>query len=164
MLIALKELGFVELRGQEASARSRERLRGQLEHRREVAQKGTLFDRLGLHWLCTSREIESAWQRVSHELDELADREVGMVREAVDEAYQRLRGDNARRAYRLSLIERDVVISGAELLAVKAANALMKGRPRDAWEAYSKAAELIPNSGTFQEGMRKAAAAGGAPE
>lgn len=172
MLIALRELGFVELKGQEAAQRSRERLRGQVEHRREVAQKGTLFDRLGLHWLCTGREVEWAWRRVSGELEELRESckgtelesEVGLVREAVDEAYQRLRGDNARRAYRLSLIERDIVVSGAELLAVKAANALMKGRPKDAWEAYAKAAELIPNSTIFQEGMRKAAAAGGAPE
>lgn len=113
-LLALTDLGLVELRADETAEGAHARLRAVVEHRLALARAGTLLERLHLPVLCTAADVEVGWIRASDALahlerdcrgTELAPA-VAEIRAAIQEAYERLSQPDALRAYRLSLLTR----------------------------------------------------------
>lgn len=171
MIWCLDELGLLEFRGEEAAKRVQERIARNLLSKKAVVQKGTLFERLDLHWICTSREVEIAWRKADAEYPADNPDKYGpewreaclLIRKGIEEAYQRLKGDAARREYRLTVIERAMADQSAAMLAGKGDMAVVKGQAREAWDCFSKAVELVPNNPEYKAGLAKAEAAGGRP-
>ena len=170
MVYCLLQLGLLEFRDEEAAARGGGRLARDLLSRKMVAQKGTLFDRLEVHWICTGAEVEAAWRRLSAQFSvdepnrygEEWRETVELIARGLVEAYERLRTDTRRREYRAEVIERSMVEQSAMMLAGKGDMELLKSNNREAFECYAKAVELIPNSGEYTAGLQKARAAAGA--
>jgi hypothetical protein len=167
MVWCLDELGLLEFRKEEADKRGQDRVARILLSKKAVTQKGTMFDRLDLHWICTTAEVEAAWQRAELEFPAQNPAKYGeewratceFIRKGIEEAYQRLRNENTRREYRLTVIERAMADQSAQMLAGKGDMALVKDQWREAWDCFSKAVELAPTNATYKAGMAKAEAA-----
>ena len=171
MVWCLDELGLIEFRAQEAEKRGQDRVSRSLLSKKAVVQKGTLFERLDLHWICTAREVEIAWRRTEEEFPASNPDKYGpewrdtclLIRKGVEEAYQRLKGDAGRREYRSSVIEKAMIDQSAAMLAGKGDMAVIKAQAREAWDCFSKAVELNPGAPEYKSGLAKAEAAGGRP-
>ena len=164
MVWTLADLHLVEFRDEEALARGVERNQRVLEDRKRAVTRGTLFDALDLHWICTSDEVEAAWRKIDPEYGpesygrwgepnrKLVDELYGKLKEA----YERLRADGRRREYRAEVMERMQIDQSAEMLGKKGEMAFMKENAREAFDCYSKAVELVPNNGEYQAGLSRA--------
>lgn len=171
MVWCLDQLRLLDYRTEEAATRVEARVSRLLGSRKTTLEKGTLFDRLDLHWICTARDVEAAWRRLSAEFPpgeygrfgpEWA-ATVEAITRGLEEAYQKLRVDAARREYRATVIEKSMIDQSAQMLASKGEMAIMKQNWREAWECYSKAAELMPSVAEYRAGLQQASAQGGGP-
>lgn len=166
MIWTLADLHLVDFREEEAGSRGVERLARVLDDRRRAVTKGTLFEALDLHWICTSVEVEAAWKKLSAEYGPEGAAKWGVenrkavndVYEHLRQAYERLRQDKARRDYRASVMERSQIEQSAEMLAKKGDMAVMKENAREALDCFSKATELAPNVPEYQTGLTRARA------
>jgi hypothetical protein len=160
----LADLHLIEFREEEALDRGASRTARVLEDRKGAVQKGTLFESLDLHWICTPPEVEAAWRKMDAEFGPGSYLRWGEPnRKAVDElhaklksAYELLKNDLRRREYRAEVMERSQIEQSAEMLAKKGEMAFMKENPREAFDCFSKAVELVPNSGEYQAGLTRA--------
>lgn len=167
----LRELNLLEFRSDEATARVEARVAQALGSRRAIAQKGTLFERLDIHWICTTRDVEAAYRKLSAEFPARDYGRFGpewteaveLITRRIEEAYQQLRVDAERREYRRTVIERPMIEQSAQLLAAKGEMAVMKQNWPEAFECYSKAVELMPQVPEYRDGLQRATAAGGGP-
>lgn len=170
MIWCLLDLGLIEFREEEASARVNARIARDLLSRKATMQKGTLFDRLELHWICTTPDVEAAWERLRAEFGPQAVGRYGdewrptmeFISEKMREAYERLRVDSSRREYRDEVMERMMIEQSAIMLGQKGEMAFMKENLREALDCYTKATELLPKNAEYQEGLKRARG-GGAP-
>lgn len=166
MIWTLADLHLVEFREEEAGTRGVERLARVLDDRRRAVVKGTLFEALDLHWICTSPEVEASWKKLSAEYGPGSHARWGAENQKAVEglyenlraAYERLRDDKARREYRASVMERMQIEQSAEMLAKKGDMAVMKENVREALDCFSKACELVPNVPEYQAGLTRARA------
>ncbi len=164
MIWTLADLHLIEFRDEEAGSRGVERLARVLDDRRRAVTKGTLFEALDLHWICTSAEVEMAWRRLSKEYgpDSHARwgaenaKSIAQLYEKLEAAYNRLRVDARRREYRAEILEKMKIEQSAEMLAKKGEMAVMKESAREALECYVKACELMPNVAEYQAGLQQA--------
>ncbi len=164
MVWSLADLHLIEFRDAEAHGRGEERIRRVLEDRKRAVMRGTLFDALDLHWICTPPEVEAAWRKLSPEFapDSIA-RWGEANKQLVDDiygklksAYETLKVDNRRREYRAEILERMQIEQSAEMLGKKGDMAFMKENHREAFDCFSKALELIPNNAQYRDGYNKA--------
>lgn len=161
---SMQDLNLLELRAQSSGVRERERFERDLAARRAASKAKTLFERLDVHWICTTDEVEAAYKRLKDEWSpkrlEPYGAEHGPVLEeinaALDEAYGVLRSESKRREYRIGVIERTKIEQSAELLARQGEMAVMKASGRDALTCFSKAVELVPNNAEYREGLNRA--------
>ncbi len=166
MIWTLADLRLIEFRDEEADARGVQRLVRVLDDRRRAVTKGTLFEALDLHWICTAPDVEAAWKRLAPEYGPEGAAKWGAEnRKAVDGiyehlrgAYERLRQDKARRDYRASIMEKMQIEQSAEMLAKKGDMAVMKENARESLDCFSKACELAPNVPEYQAGLTRARA------
>jgi hypothetical protein len=167
VLWVLAELNLVDFREEGGQARASEDLRRDMEARYKQVTSGTMFDRLGLHWICTAAEVEAAWKRLDSEFrPEVAQKRWGQenaayaqeVYAAARAAYDALRNDAARRDYRVKLFDRTRLGQTADMLGKKGEMALMKGSQREALECFSKALELSPTDADLRTGYERARA------
>lgn len=169
MVWSLDQLRLLDYRVEEAVARGEARVSKLLGSRKTTLRKGTLFDRLDIHWICTSRDVEASWKRLSEEFPEgdygrfgpewAAD--VEAITRGLREAYEKLRDDHARREYRASIIERPMIDQSAQMLAGKGEMAVLKQNWREAYECYSKANELMPGVAEYRSALQVAISQGG---
>ncbi len=164
MVWALADLNLIEFREEEAAARIDERVSREVDGRMAALGKGTLFDMLDLHWICTGAEVEAAHKKLSDDFrpdrtarwGEKYTSKVVAIRESLERAYGELKPDTKRREYRASIVERSKIEQSAEMLCRKGELALMKETPAEAVDCYSKAAELLPQSAECREGLQRA--------
>ena len=71
-------------------------------------------------------------------------------------AYQFLRNDQQRRAYREEIIEEMKIQMSADILAKKGEMAIMKADRREALNCWGKALELKPSDPSLREGLERA--------
>ncbi|MBM4393443.1 MAG: hypothetical protein FJ090_20155 [Deltaproteobacteria bacterium] len=164
MIWSLADLHLVEFRDAEAQARGLERVTRVLEDRKRAVMRGTLFEALDLHWICTAPEVEAAWRKLSPEFapDSMArwgeanKQLVNDIYGKLTSAYETLKVDSRRRDYRAEIMERMQIEQSAEMLAKKGEMAFMKQSQREAFDCFSKALELVPNSAEYRDGLSKA--------
>lgn len=164
MVWTLADLHLIEFKGGETANRGIERLARVLEDRKRAALRGTLFESLDLHWICTTEEVEAAWRKLDPEFGPGSHARWGEPnRKLVEELhaklranYERLKVDSRRREYRAEIMERMQIDQSAEMLAKKGDMAFMKDNAREAFDCFSKACELVPNNGEYQAGLSKA--------
>ena len=165
MLWCLYELNLIELRDQGTGDREAARLGRELASRKKSAMSGTYFDRLELHWICTTADAEAAWRRLDAEYNPAgaaarfgADSVsvVKFIHDAMREAYDTLRSDAKRREYRLTKVEKGKIIQSAEMLSKKGEMAIMKEARREALDCFGKALELVPNEAEYRAGYDRA--------
>jgi hypothetical protein len=160
----LHDLALVEFRGEATSTRDDERWTKELLGRKGQCQRGSLFEQLDLHWICTTAEVEAAHRRL---LDtwrpDLAARYGEQHRQtlidintALDAAREVLANDARRREYRAKIIEKSKIDQSAEMLIRKGEMAIMKASSREALDCYSKALELLPGNGEARAGLARA--------
>lgn len=157
------QLGLLEFRDEEARARVEDRVARLIESRK-LAVNLNYFERMDLHWICTSPEVEAAWARIMPDfaMEKLAvygekyRPALEKINAAMREAYETLRDEHKRREYRASIIEAPMILQSATMLADKGDMAVMKETGREARECFAKAAELIPGNARFREGLQKA--------
>lgn len=164
MVWCLMDLNLIEFRGEEARERIHERISRDLLSRKSTAQKGTLFDRLELHWICTTADVEAAWARLRPQYGpEVVNRygeewrpTMELIAQKMTEAYERLRLEGSRREYRAEVMEKNMIEQSALMLAGKGDMAFMKEAGREALDCYTKAVELQPTRPEYQQGLAKA--------
>ncbi len=164
---SLQDLNLIELRAELEGERERERERFEknLAARLEVCKAKTLFERLEIHWICTTPEVEAAHRRLKAgwPTDQLVARHgeqyrgaIEEIHAALDHALKTLSNDKTRREYRGKTIERMKIDQSAEMLARQGDMAIMKASWRDATNCFSKALELSPNNKDFKDGLARA--------
>ncbi len=166
MIWSLADLHLVEFRDAEAHERGVERITRVLEDRKRAVMRGTLFEALDLHWICTGPEVEAAWRKLSPEFapdtiahwGEANKKLVDDIYGKLKSAYETLKVDSRRRDYRGEIMERMQIEQSAEMLGKKGDMAFMKENHREAFDCFSKALELVPNSAEYREGYNKAKA------
>lgn len=166
MVWALADLNLLEFRDEEAAERMDERVAREVEGRMAGVGKGTLFDMLDLHWICTGPEVEAAYKKLSDDFrpdrtarwDPKYAAKVVEIRASFEKAYAELRNDTKRREYRATIVERSKIEQSAEMLCRKGELALMKETPREAVDCYSKAQELLPTNAECRDGLNQARA------
>lgn len=166
MIWCLTELGLIEFRAEGTTARSDEKIAGMLHSRKQTLEKGSYFDQLECHWMGTSADVEKAWRMFNIEFP--ADNpgkygakhepDVRRIIEGVRKAYDVLSNEAKRREYRATKIERVMVEQSAMMLAGKGDMAIMKDAIAEAYDCFSKAAELMPNVGEYRLGLERAKA------
>lgn len=163
MLWCLTELGLLDFRGDAAAARSEERFASLIASRKATIDKGSYFDQLEVHWMGTTDDVERAWARFKIEFPEdnpgkYGDKltaDVTQIMAGVRKAYETLVNDAKRREYRATRIERVMIEQSAIMLAGKGDMALMKENMIEAWDCFSKAAELMPNIQSYRVGAEQ---------
>jgi hypothetical protein len=166
LLVTLVELGLVDLGQAPAAERRTEDLVPLLRARRQQVGKGTLFDHLGVHWLCTRDDIEAAWLGFLRRYapDRLptfgpgAEADWKIVYEATQSAYEQLKDDDKRRAYRGQVIERELLRQSVMALTTRAEMANMRGQFAEAASSYSAALEIAPGREDLEAARERALA------
>lgn len=163
-LWCLYDLNLVELSTESTGVRERETFEKNLAARRAASRAKTSFERLDLHWICTTADVEEAYRRLKAEWPvDLAARQgeeyraiLVEINAAMDGAYQALNDDTKRREYRASIIERMKIEQSAELVSKQGEMAIMKGLSKDAINCFTKSLELVPNNAEYREGLNRA--------
>lgn len=166
MVWCLTELGLIEFRGEGTTARSDEKIAGMLNSRKQTLEKGSYFDQLECHWMGTNADVEKAWRMFNIEFPADNPGKYGAKHEAdvkciidgVRKAYDVLSNEAKRREYRATKIERVMIEQSAMMLAGKGDMAIMKDAIAEAYDCFSKAAELMPNVGEYRAGLERAKA------
>ncbi len=167
MLWCLTELGLIEYRADAAAARGEEKNASYIASRKATIDKGSYFDQLEAHWMCTSEDVEKAWKKFNQEFPADQPQKYGAAHEAdvrkiiagVRQAYDTLSNEAKRREYRLTKIERVMIEQSAIMLASKGDMAIMKEAMVEAYDCFSKAVELMPNVGEYRQGLERVRAA-----
>jgi hypothetical protein len=158
---SMQDLNLLELRAESSGTRERERFERDLAARRLACRAKTLFERLDLHWICTTDEVEASYRRLKEEWSPNVLERQGQsykpafdeINAAFDDAWALLRVESRRREYRISVVERSKIEQSAEMLARQGEMAVMKASARDALNCYSKAVELVPTNAEYRDGL-----------
>ncbi len=164
MIWTLADLHLVEFLDAEADSRASERMQRVLADRQRAVTKGTLFESLDLHWICTTEDVEAGWAKLNAEFGPLSlarwgpthAESVGQLHVSMKKAYDRLVVEAERREYRSSIIEKMKIEQSAEMLAKKGDMSVMKENVRESLDCYQKACELMPNVAEYREGLQRA--------
>jgi DnaJ-class molecular chaperone len=160
----MQDLNLLELRAESTGVREREKFERDLVARRAASKAKTLFERLDVHWICTTPDIEAAYKKLKEEWSPAVLARQGEqyraafdeINAALDHAYATLSSDLKRREYRISVIERTKIEQSAEMLSKQGEMAIMKASVREATSCFSKALELVPNSAEYRDGLTRA--------
>ncbi|MSQ03491.1 MAG: hypothetical protein EXR71_16640 [Myxococcales bacterium] len=164
MIWTLADLHLVEFLDLEADSRATERMMRVLADRQRAVTKGSLFESLDLHWICTTEEVEATWATLNADFGALSHGRWGQVNTpqveqlhaAMRKAYDRLVVEATRREYRSEIIEKMKIEQSAEMLAKKGDMSIMKENSRESLDCYVKACELMPNIAEYREGLQRA--------
>ena len=165
-IYALLDLGFVAFQEEEDPERYMKRITDQIMGKFYRVQKVHHFDVLEVHWISLQDEIEAGYKNmkaryragVFHDLSPELEQALELINRKLDAAYAVLRDPARRRAYREEIIEKDMIINSADLLAKKGEMAIMRADAADAQACWGKAVELMPNRKDFRDGLLRAKA------
>lgn len=167
LIVSLIALGLIECREAPKTARADDGRRELLALKKQV-QNGTMFDRLGVHWLCLDADVEAAWRTFTARFGPQREGSFGpdgnadhaFVLQRTREAYELLIDPAARRAYRASVIERDLLVQSVKILQTRADMALMRTDHVEAMASYTRALELFPGRADLVAAMERVQAMG----
>ncbi len=117
---------------------------------------GTLFEQLGVHWICTPADVAAAFAQLEGALGPDAararwgDAHLATVASTLAKArvaFATLSEDAKRRAYRQELVGEATVHATAGLLGKKGQDALARAARDEAVACFARAAELMPGAG-----------------
>ena len=160
---AFHQLGFFNYGSKESDQRLEARFEGRFSRKFRQLNGGSHFDILEIHWICLPQEIEDAYQKAVAFFDpkknkampkQFHDRAKNIL-QRINEAYSFVKNDKSRREYRLKLIEKEMILQSASLLAKKGEMAVLRKDRREACSCFSKALELIPTSQEYRDGLRR---------
>ena len=159
---ALDEMGFLAFEETEDLERYLARVSGRISRKR-AHLKDTHFGVLELHWICLNEEVDQNYRRLKeefksdrfHDLSPELTEDLGKINARLDEAFEAIETDRARRAYRATVIEQDSIMQSADLLSKKGEMAIMRKDKREAVSCFSKAVELVPGEAGFRDGLRR---------
>jgi hypothetical protein len=160
---ALSEMGFLDFRAEQTVERYLGRITRRIEQKTDQL-KGSMFDVLELHWICLTHEVEAAYERIRREftgreyqgLPPELDAKVQRILQRADEARAFLVDERQRRTLRQEIIEKEMIVASAEILAKKGEMAILKGDGRVAADCWGKACELLPNNAEYRDGYNRA--------
>ena len=163
-LYALLDLGFVAFQEEEDHERYMKRITDQIMGKFYRVQKVHHFDVLEVHWISLQDEIEAGYKNMKaryraamyHDLTPELEQALEAINHKVDAAYAVIRDPTRRRAYREEIIEKDMIVNSADLLAKKGEMAIMRADAVDARACWGKAVELMPNRKDFRDGLMRA--------
>jgi len=163
-LWSLYDLNLLVMSAESSGVRERERFVADLAARRAGTRAKTLFERLELHWICTTADVEANYKRIKAEwpvtlIETFGSEHLPVIQEinaALDDAFSKLSTDAKRREYRASIIEKSKIEQSADMLTKKGEMAIMKESSREALDCYTKALELLPGSAEAREGLGRA--------
>jgi len=163
VLWALNELSLLDYGEHEGADRRLGRVNARIRRKLAAVDTGNSFDVLEVHWICMTDEVEKAYRdmkreftRLGTQLDADFSEQLGLISQALDEAYNRLRHEASRREYRASIIEAGMLVQTAEILAKKGEMAILKRDRVEAVACFAKALELQPGHPKFLEGAQRA--------
>ena len=164
VLWALDELHILEFRDSEDVGRYLERVSNRVLSKVRTLRRASHFDVMEIHWICLQSEVEAAHERLLKEFDvdrfhDLTDelkQGIAEIRRRVVESHAYLKEKRNRTAYREEILEKDIILNSADLLAKKGEMAIMKANGREAVTCWSKAIELVGNNKQFKDGLQRA--------
>ena len=165
-LWAFHHLEFFAYSRTEGDSRAQARIDGLFKRKKRQIHQGSLFDVLEVHWISLPQEIEDSYNRLRAIFDPEKNKEVPsslkqdsqFILKNLQDAFKTLKSDKKRREYRRKLIEKDLIIQSALLLAKKGEMAIMRRDRREGCSCFSKALELFPANQEYRDGLRRAAA------
>jgi len=123
-------------------------------------EKGTHFDRLGLHWICVNADVERQFTAEKKRIEALKERqEYEMISLGLQEAYEILISPEERRSYRDKLFHQKFLKEAALLLAQEGEKAISSKNKVLACRCFVQAIDLCPDEMTYKEGLKRAALA-----
>ncbi|MDP2307846.1 MAG: hypothetical protein Q8P18_17605 [Pseudomonadota bacterium] len=157
------DLNLLEMKTESSGVREKERFVRDLASRRASSRAKTLFERLDVHWICSSADVEAVYKRLKAEwpigLAAVHGEEhratLEEINTSLDGAFKELSADTKRREYRASIIEKSKIDQSALMLAQKGEMAILKAASREAVDCFSKALELVPGSADYREGLSR---------
>ncbi len=163
MLWCLTELNLLDFRGDQSNARTEVKAASLIASRKATIDKGSYFDQLEVHWMCTEEDVEKAWKRFNQDFPAdqpgkygpALEADVKRIIQGMKVAYDTLSNTTKRREYRLTKIEKVMVEQSAMMLASRGDMLMMKESMAEAWDCFSKAAELMPNVGEYRAGLER---------
>jgi len=164
VLNALIQLDFLAFTEQQDDSRTFAEFKIIIDRKRSQIVKGSHFDVLEVHWICLPDEIHAAHARLKEEfaperfsrLGEPTTGYIRLINERLDQAHSVLSDERRRREYRREVIEEMKVTQSAELLGKQGDMAVMRNDRRAAMACYGKAAELVPGSADYRDGLARA--------
>ena len=166
VLWALDELHILEFRDSEDLGRYLERVSSRVLSKVRTLRKASHFDVLEIHWICLQKEVEAGYDRIKEEFElskyhDLTDELKAGIKEIntrAEQSYGYLKVKGNRSTYREEILEKDMILNSADLLAKKGEMAIMKANGREAVLCWLKAIELIGNNSKLKEGLQRARA------
>lgn len=164
-LWCLYDLNLLEMKVESSGVREKERFVRDIVSRRANSRAKTLFERLDVHWICSSADVAAAYKRLKAEWPmELAETQgeehratLQEINAALDGAFKELSSDAKRREYRASIIEKSKIEQSALMLSQKGEMAILKAATREAVDCFTKALELEPGNAEYRDGLVRSA-------
>ena len=126
---------------------------GLLEEWQNLVEQRSHFEVLSLHWICTSSDVEQAYQQARNKIERMkeqaSDTELLAIKSleaSVESSYKTLRSDEQRRNYRKQIFTGEELREAALTLEKRGQKAVSKLDKSRALSAYSKAIELMPEN------------------
>jgi len=166
LIWSLLDLDFVAYQDDEDMERYQKRISELIMGKYYKVRGANQFDVLEVHWICMRDDVDLAYKIIKdryrasafHDLSGEHKEALKVINDYIDRSYQAMRDTARRRAYREELVEKDMIINSAELLAKKGEMAIMRQDPRDAQACFGKAVELFPQNASFRDGLQRAMA------
>ena len=156
MIWAMYLLGVVDFF--EESREDRVMLRIQeLNEQLKTIEKGTLFDVLGVHWTANDEQVRSVYERRVSEIEAAIGNSHGLEQQLtrslqghIEKAFEVLREQAGRRAYRSEIFDPDFIEFGADILRQKGESYLFtKEELEQAIIELESALEVYEKSGEY---------------
>jgi len=160
-IYAMMAAGLLEIRDKPSAGTNEDKVIENLRERLSVAQKGTLFEALGIHWTSVGWKVDLALRKVEKEygpeskyqrsgvpeIAELAKK----IHQKAKEAHAILTDKNQRVEYRNKIIHETKLRMSSDLQYKQAeSQLLMKEQYKEGLEILESAAEIAPRNWVIQ--------------
>ena len=155
LIFALHDAGFLEFNDRPVDEVLTAELIEIVNNRHATLDRGSLFEKLDLHWGATTEDIVEAQERIQKLLakatpervgQEVADKAMEVVM-GTREAAENLSTERARREHRLTFLEPFNIEQGVVLMATQLDMAVYRKDRRDAERLLKRIEELDPSMG-----------------
>jgi hypothetical protein len=170
VLFTLLDFGFITFSAKVERTHELRELRKEIEKRFRLLGRATHFDALGAHWTATTADVEKAWASTRQEYSSEAlpkdtpedlRQMAATILERAEAGYSALIDADARRRYRQEALDPKQTELAAELLIEQGEMAMARLDFKSAYDRYSHALEMRPNSLAIKSRLKEARGRGG---